>query len=35
MDLARYGITADNAKERVRQHHEERKGRKELAKVEE
>lgn len=35
MDLARYGITADNAKDRIRQYHEERKGRKELAKVEE
>jgi DNA-directed RNA polymerase subunit alpha len=37
MDLARYGITADNAKERIRQHYEEKKGRisKELAKVEE
>lgn len=35
MDLARYGITADNAKERIRQFNEERKGRKELAKAEE
>lgn len=35
MDLSRYGITADNAKERIRQHFEEKKGRKELAKVEE
>lgn len=35
MDLARYGITADNAKDRVREFHEERKGRKELAKAEE
>lgn len=35
MDLARYGITADNAKDRIRQHYEEKKGRKELAKVEE
>ncbi|MEI8365089.1 MAG: DNA-directed RNA polymerase subunit alpha [Parachlamydiaceae bacterium] len=35
MDLARYGITSDNAKERIRQHFEEKKGRKDLAKVEE
>lgn len=35
MDLARYGITADNAKDRVRQYFEEKKDRKELAKVEE
>lgn len=35
MDLARYGITADNAKERIRHYYEEKKGRKELAKVEE
>lgn len=35
MDLARYGITSDNAKESIRQYHEEKKGRKELAKVEE
>lgn len=36
MDLARYGITADNAKEKVRQYFEEKKGRKELvAKIEE
>lgn len=35
MDLTRYGITADNAKDRIRQYHEERKGRKEIAKVEE
>lgn len=35
MDLMRYGITADNAKERIRQHFEERKDRKDLAKVEE
>lgn len=35
MDLARYGITADNAKERIRQYYEERKERKDLAKVEE
>lgn len=35
MDLSRYGITADNAKERIREFHEERKGRKELAKAEE
>lgn len=35
MDLSRYGITSDNAKERIRQHYEERKGRKDLAKVEE
>ncbi len=35
MDLARYGITADNAKDRIRQHFEEKKGRKDLVKVEE
>lgn len=35
MDLARYNITTDNVKERVRQYHEEKKGRKDLAKVEE
>ena len=35
MDLARYGINADNAKERVRLYFEEKKGRKDLAKVEE
>lgn len=35
MDLARYGINSDNAKERIRQFHDEKKGRKELAKVEE
>jgi len=35
MDLARYGITADNAKEKIRLFHEEKKGRKELSKVEE
>ena len=35
MDLSRYGITADNAKERIRQYFEEKKGRKDLAKVEE
>jgi len=35
MDLARYGITTDNAKERVRQYFEEKKDRKDLAKVEE
>lgn len=35
MDLSRYGINADNAKEVIRQHFEEKKGRKELAKVEE
>lgn len=29
MDLARYGITQDNVKDRIRQYHEERKGRKE------
>lgn len=35
MELSRYGITADNAKDRIRQYHEEKKGRKELSKVEE
>jgi DNA-directed RNA polymerase subunit alpha len=35
MDLGRYGITSDNAKERVRHYFEEKKERKELAKVEE
>ena len=35
MDLARYGITIENVKERVRQHAEEKKGRKEPSKVEE
>jgi len=35
MDLARYGITVDNAKERVRHYFEEKKGRKDLLKVEE
>jgi DNA-directed RNA polymerase subunit alpha len=34
MDLARYGITTDNAKDRVRQYQEEKKNRKDLAKVE-
>lgn len=34
MDLARYGITADNVKDKIRQMHEERKGRKESAKDE-
>lgn len=29
MDLARYGITQDNVKDRIRQYHEERKGKKE------
>jgi DNA-directed RNA polymerase subunit alpha len=32
MDLARYGITSDNVKDKIRQYHEERKGRKESAK---
>jgi DNA-directed RNA polymerase subunit alpha len=35
MELGRYGITADNAKERIRAYQEERKERKDLAKVEE
>mgnify|MGYP000314147361 CR=1 FL=1 len=35
MDLARYGITAENAKDRIRQFYEEKKGRKETTKVEE
>lgn len=35
MDLARYGITQDNVKERIRQYQEEKKGKKELSKVEE
>lgn len=35
MDLARYGINADNAKERIREYNEQNKGHKELAKVEE
>lgn len=35
MDLSRYGITADNAKDRIRQYFEEKKERKDLAKVEE
>lgn len=35
MDLSRYGITQDNVKDRIRQYQEERKGKKELAKVEE
>lgn len=36
MDLSRYGITSDNAKERIRHYYEERKGQnKELAKVDE
>ena len=35
MDLSRYGINADNAKDRIRQFLEEKKGRKELLKVEE
>lgn len=35
MDLARYGMTQDNVKERIRQYQEERKGKKELTKVEE
>lgn len=35
MDLGRYGITLENIKERVRQHAEEKKSRKELSKIEE
>lgn len=35
MDLTRYGITSENAKEQIRHYFEEKKGRKELAKVEE
>lgn len=35
MDLSRYNITTDNVKERIRQYQEEKKGRKELLKVEE
>jgi len=35
MDLARYGITPDNVKEKIRRYHEERRGKKEAAKVEE
>lgn len=35
MDLARYGITSDNAKDRIRVYYEEKKGRKEVGKVEE
>jgi DNA-directed RNA polymerase subunit alpha len=35
MDLTPYGITADNAKDKIRQFFEEKKGRKELLKVEE
>ena len=35
MDLSRYGINSDNAKDRIRQFLEEKKGRKELLKVEE
>lgn len=35
MDLAKYGISQDNVKERIRQYHEEKKGKKELSKVEE
>lgn len=35
MDLARYGINSDNAKEVIREYFEEKKGRKELSKVEE
>jgi len=35
MDLSRYGITPDNIKDRLRQHFEEKKGRKELVKAEE
>lgn len=35
MDLGKYGITSDNVKDRIRAYHEERKGKKELVKVEE
>lgn len=35
MDLNRYGITQDNVKDRIRQYQEEKKGKKELTKVEE
>lgn len=35
MDLARYGITHDNVKEKIKHYIEEKKGKKELAKVEE
>ena len=35
MDLTRYGITSDNVKDRMRQYHETKKGKKELSKIEE
>lgn len=35
MDLSRFGITPDNVKDRIRKYQEERKGKKELTKVEE
>lgn len=35
MDLSRYGITHDNLKEKVKQHNEEKKGKRDLSKVEE
>jgi len=35
MDLSRFGITSDNVKEKIRKFQEERKGKKELTKVEE
>lgn len=35
MDLSRYGISPDNVKDKIRQYQEERKGKKELIKVEE
>lgn len=35
MDLARYGISADNVKDKIRQYHEERKGKKEKNKEQE
>lgn len=35
MDLGRFGITPDNVKDRIRKYQEERRGKKELAKIEE
>lgn len=35
MDLIRYGITSDNVKDKMRQYHETKKGKKEIAKIEE
>lgn len=35
MDLVRYGITSDNVKDKMRQYHETKKGKKEIAKIEE